>query len=103
MTVWKDARELGKSAGEVAVALCNGEEPAGLSTFSDGPKGIPMQSILLTPTPITQDNLQLVVDANWISQDELCAGVEAGTVAACDGGGMASESMAPEASEAPAE
>ena len=103
VTVWKDARELGKSAGEVAVALCNGEEPAGLSTFSDGPKGIPMQSILLTPTPITQDNLQLVVDANWISQDELCAGVEAGTVAACDGGGMASESMAPEASEAPAE
>jgi len=103
VTVWKDARELGKAAGEMAVALCNGEEPAGVSTFSDGPKGIPMQSILLTPTPITQDNLQLVVDADWISTDELCAGVESGTVAACDGGDMASESMAPEESEAPAE
>jgi len=83
VTVWKDARELGKAAAEVALAACQGEEPAGLTTFSDGPKGIPMQSILLAPTPITQDNLQLVVDAGWISADELCAGVEAGSVEAC--------------------
>ena len=83
VTVWKDARELGKAAGELAVALCGGGAPEGLTTFSDGPKGIPMQSILLSPTPILQDNLQLVVDAGWISQDELCAGVEAGTVEAC--------------------
>ncbi|MEX1297049.1 MAG: D-xylose ABC transporter substrate-binding protein [Candidatus Limnocylindrales bacterium] len=83
VTVWKDARELGAAAAELAVSLCAGEEPEGLSTFSDGPKGIPMQSILLSPTPIQQDNLQLVVDAGWISQDELCAGVEPGAVEAC--------------------
>ena len=83
VTVWKDARELGKAAGELAVALGMGEELDGLVTFEDGPKAIPMQSILLAPTPILQDNLQLVVDAGWISADELCAGVEAGTVEAC--------------------
>ncbi len=42
-----------------------------------------MTSIFLTPTPVTQDNLQVVVDGNVISQDELCQGVEAGAVAAC--------------------
>jgi D-xylose transport system substrate-binding protein len=83
VTVWKDARDLGKAAGEVAVALCAGQDPAGLSTFSDGPKGIEMQSILLAPTPIQQDNLQLVVDGGWISQEELCADVEPGSIAAC--------------------
>ena len=82
VTVWKDARELGKAAAELALAAIEGS-PEGTTTFSDGPKGIPMESILLAPTPIQQDNLQLVVDAGWISQDELCAGVEAGTVEAC--------------------
>jgi len=83
VTVWKDARELGKAAAEVALAAAAGETPEGLVEFSDGPKGIPMQSILLVPTPILQDNLQVVVDAGWISADELCAGVEPGSVEAC--------------------
>jgi len=83
VTVWKDARDLGKAAAEVALAAAMGEDPEGLVVFSDGPKGIDMQSILLAPTPILQDNLQLVVDAGWIEADELCAGVEAGSVAAC--------------------
>ena len=42
-----------------------------------------LTSILLTPIPITQENLQEVVDAEWITVEELCAGVEAGSVAAC--------------------
>jgi D-xylose transport system substrate-binding protein len=83
VTVWKDSRELGKAAAELALSACQGEEPEGLTTFSDGPKGIPMQSILLAPTPITQDNLQEIVDAGWISTDVLCAGVEPGSVEAC--------------------
>ena len=49
----------------------------------DSPGGNSMTSILLTPEAITQDNLQTVVDAGWISTDELCVGVEAGAVAAC--------------------
>jgi D-xylose transport system substrate-binding protein len=42
-----------------------------------------MNSILLTPVPITRDNLDVVVDAGWITKDALCAGVPAGGVAAC--------------------
>ena len=83
VTVWKDARDLGKAAAEVALAAVASEDPDGLTMFSDGPKGIEMKAILLAPTPILQDNLQLVVDADWITTDELCAGVEAGTVEAC--------------------
>jgi len=82
VTVWKDARELGKAAAEVALAAIDGE-PEGLTVFSDGPNGIAMDSILLAPTPILQGNLQDVVDGGWITQEELCAGVEAGSVEAC--------------------
>jgi D-xylose transport system substrate-binding protein len=82
VTVWKDARELGKAAAEVALAALAGE-PEGLTVFSDGPKGVAMDSILLAPTPILQGNLQDVVDGGWITAEELCAGVEAGSVEAC--------------------
>jgi D-xylose transport system substrate-binding protein len=83
VTVWKDSRALGQAAGQLAAALAAGEEPEGLTIFEDGPNGIPMQSILLAPTPITQDNLDVVVDAGWIPVDELCADVEPGSVEVC--------------------
>ncbi len=85
VSVWKDARELGKAAGEAAVALAGGTalaDVAGVVQF-DSPGGNSMTSILLTPIAITQDNLNLVVDAGWITKDALCQGVAAGAVAAC--------------------
>jgi D-xylose transport system substrate-binding protein len=85
VSVWKDARELGTAAGEAAVALANGTalaDVAGVIQF-DSPGGNSMTSILLTPIPITTENLDVVVDAGWISQEELCQGVELGTVAVC--------------------
>jgi D-xylose transport system substrate-binding protein len=83
--VWKDARELGTAAGEAAIALCANPDPAsvaGTAPFTT-PGGIEVTSILLTPIPITQDNLDVVLDAGWIEQADLCQGVEAGTVDAC--------------------
>ena len=83
--VWKDARELGTAAGEAAIALCSNPDPSavsGASTF-ETPGGNELSSIFLEPIPITQDNLDVVVDAGWISTDELCKDVEAGSVAAC--------------------
>ena len=87
VSVWKDARALGKVAAEAAVAIAAGTDPAdiaGVGTFSDGPKGVEVKAILLEPNPITRDNLSEVIDAGWISKEEACAGVSAGTVAACD-------------------
>lgn len=85
VSVWKDARELGQAAGEAAVALAQGAahtDVEGTIQF-DSPGGNSMTSILLEPIAITQDNLDLVVDAEWISTDDLCQGVEAGSVAVC--------------------
>jgi len=85
VSVWKDARELGKAAGEAAVALAQGTalaDVAGTQIF-ESPGGNDMISILLAPVPITQDNLQVVLDADWITVDDLCQGVEAGTVDVC--------------------
>jgi D-xylose transport system substrate-binding protein len=85
VSVWKDARELGRAAGEAAVLLAQGTplEEIPETLIFDSPGGNQMTSILLTPIPITQDNLDVVVDAGWISTDELCQGVEAGAVAVC--------------------
>jgi D-xylose transport system substrate-binding protein len=85
VSVWKDARELGEAAGRVAVELAQGtplEEIEGAQTFTT-PGGVDMQSILLEPNPITQENLSDVVDAGWISTEALCQGVASGTVDVC--------------------
>ena len=83
--VWKDARELGKAAGEAAVALCANPDAAavaGTAPFTT-PGGNDVASILLAPLPILKDNLNAVVDAGWITKDALCQGVTDATVAAC--------------------
>ena len=83
--VWKDSRELGKAAGEAAVALCANPDAStvdGTAPFTT-PGGVEVSSILLTPIAITQDNLDVVLDAGWIDQEALCEGVDAGSVEAC--------------------
>ncbi len=88
VSVWKDARALGTAAGEAAVQLAGGASLAdveGTSEFTYTNKETQAEtvltSILLTPIPITQDNLQEVVDAEWISAEELCS--TGGTVGPC--------------------
>ena len=56
----------------------------GAVKWSDGPNGVEMNAIFLAPNPITRDNLNVVIDAGWVSKDVVCQGVAAGTVAACD-------------------
>ena len=86
VSVWKDARELGKNAAEIAIALAGGKklsEIPGATTFADGPKKQKMTAVFLKPIPITKDNLNVVIDAGWISKDAVCQGVKAGSVAVC--------------------
>jgi D-xylose transport system substrate-binding protein len=83
--VWKDARNLGKAAGTAAVALCAAADVAkvtGTAPFTS-PGGNTITSILLQPQPITKDNLNVVLDAGWITKDKLCQGVPAGKAPAC--------------------
>ncbi len=83
--VWKDARALGKAAGEAAMALCKDADASkitGASPFTT-PGGNSLSTILLTPIPVTQDNLNVVLDAGWITKADLCKGVDAAKVAVC--------------------
>jgi D-xylose transport system substrate-binding protein len=85
LTVWKDARELGRVAGESALALCANPDASAVSGAGavTTPGGNSISSIFLTPKPITQDNLNEVLDAGWTDAATLCQGVTAGSVAAC--------------------
>jgi D-xylose transport system substrate-binding protein len=84
VSVWKDARQLGTAAGEAAMALARGATLADIEgTVQFDADGTSMTSIFLEPIPITQDNLDLVVDAGWITVEQLCDGVAAGSVAVC--------------------
>ena len=87
VSVWKDSRELGKAAAEIANQLADGtamDAVEGAVKWADGPNGVEMNAIFLTPNPITRDNLNVVIDAGWVTKDVVCQGVAAGTVAACD-------------------
>lgn len=100
VSVWKDAFGLGKTAGEVAVQLAQGVALADVKAPSDladhvapeagvdaqtftTPGGLDVWSIILKPTPITRENLNLVIDLGWEPQDAVCADVAPGTVDAC--------------------
>ena len=100
--VFKNANELGKTAGAAALELCKGTAMDAL-TLPDGlidptvapvdglaakpfttPDGTTVQSFILQPTPLTADNLQVAIDAGQITKEDLCKGVDAATApAAC--------------------
>ena len=110
--VWKNSNELGNMAGSAALQLCAGKTfaeitvpegldptvatmPAGsyasLDFVTPGLDGKPasgdentVKSFIFTPTPITADNLDLVLKGNWITKEALCKDVAAATApAAC--------------------
>lgn len=80
VSVWKDARDLGRAAGEIAVALANGASLGDIDGAGEwtSPGGTTLSAMFLEPLPVTKDNLSAVVDAGWISKDALCQGVSNG-------------------------
>lgn len=85
VSVWKDSRELGKRAAEIALELASGKamgDVTGAEEF-ESPNGMMLESIFLTPVAITKDNLQTIIDAGWVSKETVCQGVEPGSVPAC--------------------
>ena len=80
VSVWKDARDLGREAGEIAVALSEGTAMDAIEGAEEwtSPGGTTLTAKFLEPVPVTADNLSTVVDAGWITQEALCQGVENG-------------------------
>lgn len=77
VSVWKDARALGKAAGNIAGMLADGKSMSdipGAVKWSGGAKGVEMNAIFLEPTPVSKDNLSVVIDAGHIAKDKVCEG-----------------------------
>ncbi|MCE8431312.1 D-xylose ABC transporter substrate-binding protein [Rhodovulum sulfidophilum] len=80
VSVWKDARELGRTAAEIAIELADGtpmSDIAGAAQWTS-PAGTTLWARFLEPIPVTQDNLTTVTDAGWIGVEALCQGVTDG-------------------------
>lgn len=89
--VWKNANELGKAAGQAAIDLCEGTAMDAVEIDIDSsvaptdgntpvdfdtPGGITVKSLILQPTPLTAEDLDVVIDAGWYAtKDDICAGV----------------------------
>ncbi|HEV2518318.1 MAG TPA: substrate-binding domain-containing protein [Devosia sp.] len=87
VSIWKNSIDLGTTAANAAIALADGTDPTaiqGVAKFSGGKNGVEMNAILLAPTPITKENIQVAIDAGHITKEQACAGVAAGTVPACN-------------------
>ena len=80
VSVWKDARDLGRAAARITVSLAEGTQMNAIGGADDwtSPGGTKMNAMFLEPLPITKDNLSVVVDAGWITQETLCQGVTNG-------------------------
>ncbi len=87
--VWKNSNELGKAAGQAALQLCQGvaveididdsvaPTDGNSPTDFETPGGKTVKSLILQPTPITAENLNLVIEAGWYaSKEDICAGVD---------------------------
>ena len=88
VSVWKDARTLGRAAARVALELARGvpgPRIEGVRVWTAGARGTPVDAILLEPVPITRENLDLVIDAGWITRAAVCRGAAANPPRACSG------------------
>ena len=87
VTAWKDARALGRLGAEVASTVAKGGDPAtieGAQPWDKGARGVKQTAIVLDPVSVTRDNLDVVLDAGRIARADLCQGVPAGQVSACE-------------------
>lgn len=71
MTIFKDTRELGRKAIEMAVELANGKPiDTGGKTLSNGKKEIP--SVLLTPVIVTKENLdEVLIKSGYLKRSQV--------------------------------
>ena len=75
--VWPDLRLLGKAAGDAAVALC--KNPDISKVKGARPLSLPgnqATALLVTPQPVTKDNLNVVVDSAWVKKLDICVDVD---------------------------
>ncbi|HVV14120.1 sugar ABC transporter substrate-binding protein [Amycolatopsis sp.] len=84
-TVFKPILQEAQSTAQLAAALIKGDTAAADSVAKDSstdPTGNrTVKSVLLTPQPITKDNVKIVVDQGYVKASEICGGDTAATCA----------------------
>jgi D-xylose transport system substrate-binding protein len=75
VSVWKDARDLGREAASAALAMAAGKPVPGAVKWSGGEKKLTLDAMFLKAVPITRANLDVVIKAGHISKAEACKGV----------------------------
>ncbi len=78
VSAWKNSCDLGRQAVQIGIALASGKpaDQVGTSKFCGGPQKICQDAVELKPVAITRDNLNIMLDAGWLTKDQLCAGVD---------------------------
>jgi D-xylose transport system substrate-binding protein len=117
--VWKDANQLGNAAGAAALQLCkdpnvaNVTIPSGVIDAASAPDNLSVQdfttpgnnvekSLILKVQPITQDNLQKIIDAKWLTLPVLCANAtDPATAASICAGQAPTPAAAPSSAASP--
>lgn len=75
MTVYKAVKKEADAASKLAIALATGKQPeAGLVNGKTNDTSRDVPSVLLTPEPITKDNIKVVFDDGFLKPSEVCVG-----------------------------
>jgi D-xylose transport system substrate-binding protein len=69
LTIYKPLKEIASGAAKLAVQLVKGEKPAYNAQLDNGMKKV--NSLLLTPTTITKDNVDLLIKDNFFTKEQL--------------------------------
>lgn len=69
MTVYKPLKLIASEAATLSVQLARNEKPAFNSTYDNGMKQV--QTVLLKPTPLTRDNVDLLVKDGFYTQAQI--------------------------------
>src|SRR3954453_15356617 len=73
MTVYKPIKQEADAAAKLAIALAKGQQPA--SNDSSDNKGKSTPSVLLTPVPVTKDNIKdTVIKDGFLKASDICQG-----------------------------
>src|ERR671931_1765318 len=75
MTVYKAVKKEADAASKLAIALATGKQPpAGLVNGKTNDTARDVPSVLLTPQPITKDNIKVVFDDGLLKPSDVCVG-----------------------------
>jgi D-xylose transport system substrate-binding protein len=88
-TVFKPIQQEADAAAKLAAALVKGStaeaDKVATVTSHDPTGNRDVKSVLLTPQPITKDNVKMVIDQGYVKASEVCTG---GAAAACKTAGI---------------